>query len=47
MSAQEAVTEIQGIVYDDKGAPFAEAPIQLINGKTGAVQTKYHTAGAR
>ena len=46
VSAQEAATEIQGTVYDDKGAPFAEAPIQLINGKTGAVhQTRSEPDG--
>lgn len=37
VSAHGAVTEIRGTVYDDEGAPFAKAPILLINGKTGAV----------
>ena len=32
-----AASGISGTVYDDKGAPFTEAPIQLINSETGSV----------
>ncbi|TDJ34828.1 MAG: carboxypeptidase regulatory-like domain-containing protein [Gammaproteobacteria bacterium] len=48
LTGPAAASAISGTVYDDKGAPFADVPIQLINSETGGIahETKTNPDGS-